>query len=242
MNDTHEIRWRDGWQNLVYLYRHPYDTTKIASVIEAFQGRSLQRLLARLEQRPRGQELLTKRPSLRNALADRAWLTSLPEGSLGRTYVEYCEREGITAPMTEYVDAGTNAHRTERLSPNESFIQDFLFHSHDIYHIVTGYRTVLVGEICLLLFTSSQLRNTGVYAMAMLGLYSLRLPRLEGQRIAMRAFARGLEAEWLPEQNWVELMPEPLEEIRRRLRLDVPHHYEPLYIGKNRKKSVQPQL
>lgn len=239
--DIYAIRWREGWRTLVYLYRHPDDTAQIARVIEAFQGRSVPRLMRRLRASTAGRELLAQRPSLRDALADRMWLESLPEGSLGRAFVEFCREEGLATSMTPHVESGTTRERTARLPADERFIQDFLFHAHDIYHLVTGYRTDLVGEVCLLAFSAAQLRNTGVIAMAMLGLYSLRLPRLAGQRLAFEALVRGLRAEWLPEQDWVALMSEPLADVRKRLGLDPVPEYTQVYIGRAKKRKAASQ-
>jgi ubiquinone biosynthesis protein COQ4 len=232
----HQIRWREGLRTIAYLYRHPHDTTQIARVIEALSGDSTARLLRRMTKRPAGRSLLARKPSLRAALADRKWLASLPAGSLGREYLAYIERERLAGGMTNVVDAGTTPERTAELSGDEAFIQDFLFHSHDLYHLVAGYHTDLIGEVCLLAFTAAQTRNTGVIAMALLGAYSLRFPKLAGQRMWAAAGLRGLRCAWLPEQDWVALLPQPLEAIRAQLRLLPTPMYEPLYVGKGKSR------
>jgi ubiquinone biosynthesis protein COQ4 len=236
VGDVHQVRWREGLRIIAYLYRHPYDTTQIARVIEALSGRSTPRLLRRMSKRPLGRALIGLKPSLRDALANHTWLGSLPAGTLGREYLDYIERERLAGGMTTVVDAGTTAERTARLDPDEAFIQDFLFHGHDLYHLVTGYHTDLVGEVCLLAFTAAQTRNTGMIAMAMLGVYSLRLPRLAGQRMWARAFVRGLRCAWLPEYNWVALLPMRLDDVRKQLGLYPPPVYTPLYVGKGKSR------
>jgi ubiquinone biosynthesis protein COQ4 len=230
-DDIYRIRWREGWNILVYLYRHPTDTTQIARVIEALQGRSLPRMLRRMRRRPLGRALLAKRPSLRDALCDRTWLANLPAGSLGRAYLAHV---GDSGGMSSYVDAGTSAARTEQLPDDEAFVQDYLFHCHDLFHLVTGYQIDLVGEVCLLAFTAAQLRNTGVIAMALLGVYSLRLPRLRGQRLWLDAAIRGLRAAWLPEQDWVGLLSRQLDDIRAEFGLHPLPVYTPLFIRPRR--------
>jgi len=232
----YQVRWREGLRTIAYLYRHPYDTTQIARVIEALSGTSVKRLLARLHSRPAGRALLAEKPSLRAALADHAWLRSLPEGSLGRTYIDYIYSERIEGGMTTVVDAGTTPARNAALPDDEAFIQDYLFHTHDIYHLVTGYKTDLIGEVCLLAFTAAQTRNTGVIAMALLGVYSLRFPRLYGQRMWAAAALRGLRCAWLPEQEWIAMMPLPLDTVRKRLGLYPAPVYTPLYVGKGKSR------
>ena len=232
----YQVRWREGLRTIAYLYRHPYDTTQIARVIEALSGTSVKRLLARIASRPAGRALLAEKPSLRSALADHAWLRSLPAGSLGRTYIDYIYNERIEGGMTTVVDAGTTPARNAALTDDEAFIQDYLFHTHDIYHLVTGYKTDLIGEVCLLAFTAAQTRNTGVIAMALLGVYSLRLPRLAGQRMWLEAGLRGMRCAWLPEQEWIAMMPLPLETVQRRLGLYPPPVYTPMYVGKGQSR------
>jgi ubiquinone biosynthesis protein COQ4 len=235
-DDIYRVRWREGWDTLKYLYRHPFDTTQIARVIEAFQGRSLPRIVKRMRSRAGGRALLATRPSLRQALADRAWLESLPAGSLGRAYLDHC---GEIGGMTTYVDDGTSPDRTRQLPEDEAYVQDYLFHGHDLYHLATGYDVDLIGEVCLLAFTAGQTRDTGTFAMALLGAYSLRLPRLGGQRLWARALIRAQRAAWLPEQNWVALLPRPLDEVRKQLGLDPPPRYKRVYI-KARQPMARP--
>ncbi len=236
-DDPHRMRWREGLSTIAYLHRHPGDTAAITRVVEALQGKSLLRLLDRLRTSEQGRRLLSARPSLRAHLRDWAWLESHPPGSLGRAYLALREEHGLDPQgMTPYVDAGTTPGRAAQLDADEAFIQDYQFHSHDIYHVVTGYDLDLVGEIGLLAFTAAQMRNTGVVAMALLGFYSIRLPRFEGQRVAIAAARRGLRAGWLVEQNWVELFPRPLDEVQRELGLFPPPDYPHLYVGPLRER------
>ncbi|MCA9709394.1 MAG: hypothetical protein KDK70_26370, partial [Myxococcales bacterium] len=201
-----------------------------------WQGRSLPRMLRRLRRRSRGRALLEQRPALDRALADWRWLGSLPEGSLGRAYLDFCGVLGTTkAGMKVYVDEGTSRARTVRLPPDERFVQDTLFQCHDLYHLVAGYETDLVGEVCLLAFTAAQTRNTGVLAMALLGAFSIRLPRLQGQRLMLDAARRALRARWFVEQDWVALLPRPLDEVQRELGVWPPPRYERLWIGRARR-------
>ncbi|PRQ08994.1 Coq4 family protein [Enhygromyxa salina] len=232
--DIHAIRWREGLDILRFLYRNPGRTDQITRVIEAWQGRSLPRTLARMRGRAKARALLQRKPSLGDALADWERLESLPAGTLGQAYLTSCESLGTTRRgMGVYVETGTSAARTAALEPDERFLQDTLFFSHDLYHLVTGYKTDLLGEVCLLAFTAAQTRNTGVLAMAGLGAYSIRLPRLAGQRMMLDATALALRAEWLVEQDWVELLDHPLEQIQRELGLWPPPEYTPVWVGKS---------
>jgi ubiquinone biosynthesis protein Coq4 len=43
--------------------------------------------------------------------------------------------------------------------------------------------------------------------------------------VIARAALRGRRAAWLPMAPWEELLPQPLDEVRRRLRIDAPPTY-----------------
>jgi hypothetical protein len=45
-------------------------------------------------------------------------------------------------------------------------------------------------------------------------------------RLIRQGFRRGLRAAWLPGQDWQELFPQPLDEVRERLRIGSPLTYE----------------
>lgn len=240
--ELYRIRWAESWRMLRHLYRHPDDTTTIAKVIEAWQGRSMQRIVTRLRKRAKGRSLLARKPALRTVVRDIPWLESMPEGSLGRAYLDHCNEQKLgLAGMTDYVEEGTSSARVHHLPADEQFIEDYLFHSHDIFHLVAGYKTDLLGEVCLLAFSAGQTLNTGVFAMMFLGAYSIRLPRLRGQRLMLHAFFRGLRGRmngrgWCAEQDWVELMPESLEAIQKRMGFWPPPAYQPVYIGAMRER------
>jgi ubiquinone biosynthesis protein COQ4 len=237
--EIYRVRWGDGFRTLKYLYRNPNDIARIASLIESMQGRSIPRLLERLRGRTRGRDLLGRKPSLGDALKDLARLRALPRGTLGREYAEVREQRSLKQTMMEFAAQGETLARSESLPPDERYIQEFLVFSHDLYHLVTGYETDLVGEVCLLGFTAAQTRNTGVFAMMFLGMFALRLPRLKGQRLTLQAFGRGMKARWLCEQDWTALLERPIDELRAELKLGTPPTYERLWTGRGQSKRAR---
>ena len=65
------------------------------SVGDSIGGMSDERHLRRLWRSPRGRALLASGSSLPDALADRAALHAMPEGSLGRAFLAFAARHGI---------------------------------------------------------------------------------------------------------------------------------------------------
>lgn len=157
-------------------------------------------------------------------------LAALPEGSLGRAYLDFREREGITPGGL--VEASVNDAR-DALDGELRFIADRMRDSHDLWHVVTGCRTDLAGELSVLAFTAAQTAGLGVGMLALAGYaHSFTLPGElgeRGRRLAREAFSRGLRAGWLPVADWEALLPLPIEEARAALGITAVASYPPFY-------------
>jgi len=75
----------------------PDDLPQVFTIIESLSGGTLQRVSARIAHDPAGRRMIEQRPDIVNLLADREALARLPEGSLGRAYLAFVEREHISA-------------------------------------------------------------------------------------------------------------------------------------------------
>ena len=78
-----------AWRAMRRLLADPDDTTQVFNIIEALKGDSLSKATQRLRTTEGGRRLLQNRPDIVSVLNDRAWLLSLPEGSVGRTYYDF---------------------------------------------------------------------------------------------------------------------------------------------------------
>ncbi len=223
------VRPLEAAQGVLRLIRDPNATEEAFRVVRALEGNHVERLLERTKSTAGGRRLLAERPDLLETLSDRERLSSMPEGSLGRTYVAFCERNGISPGGL--VEASESDER-ERLSEEELFIADRLRESHDLWHTVTGYNTDLSGENALLAFTASQTGSAGVFFLAAAGYVSswlLQRTAADGRQLTRDAWKRGKRAAWLPEVYWEELLHRPLDEVRSELGLEDVPDYEPVY-------------
>ncbi len=228
--NLYEIRWRRGFKALLDLLKDPDDTAKFGTVVESFQGESALRFEKRFRAHPVGARLMREKPSLLAALSDHRRLEQLPEGTLGRIYLDYCHREGISgAGLKEVLEKGLSQERLAQLTPSQRFIGDWMRDSHDLFHLVTGYQTDLIGELCVLSFTAAQTRNRGVMVPVSMALVMSSLFYPRGRNLAVQAIRRALKAELFPAQDWIALLELPIEEVRRRLKVGDPPVYEPLY-------------
>ncbi|MFW5877164.1 MAG: Coq4 family protein [Myxococcota bacterium] len=204
------------------LLNDPHDTAQVFRMIRALSGPHPAWLLWRFRHHPEGARLLRDRPMLLSRLIDRDGLRRLPEGSLGRAYVDFCDAEGITADglvaASESMDIPLDPTTSDL-----AYIHHRLRDSHDLWHVLTGYRGDLLGEAALLAFTFAQTGTPGVALVALGGWWELadapHRPEIK------RAFTRGRGAAWLPAVRWETLLDQPLDEVRRELGVGAPPVY-----------------
>ena len=207
------------------LFDNPDETEHVFEIIDALEGPSLERVRSRLASTSEGRRLLATRPNMFELLCDRDALRLAPEGSLGRAYLEFVDSEGITADGL--VEASKKARRD--MTPELNWIKDWLRDTHDLWHVVLGYRGDLVGEAALLAFSHGETGNIGVGFIAALAWFKLgrvtkptvraRDTVLEGRRIAK-------QAAWFLEAPWHEWLARPLADVRHDLRIVSPVQYQ----------------
>ena len=220
------------------LIQDPSRTEEVFTVVRNLDPRRLHRLHARMGRSAAGRELLRDRPSLLPWLVDREALAAMPDGSLGRAYLAFCHREGIDP-------GGLVAASTVEHSPVHDtelrWIDDRLRDSHDLWHVVLGCRTDLIGELSVLTFGVMQTRNRGIAALVLTGfLRSFKVPEVGRRlrRLLVHALLAGRRAMWLPEARWEELLPLSLVEVRQRLGVTPLPAYTPLYMPSSPDQSV----
>ena len=176
---------------------------------------------------PRGQMLMAREPYLPTILDDHATLEKLPAGSVGRAYVEFMQREGLSA-------AGLVAEfeKMRRGWPKYhdqiEWYANRLRDTHDLLHILTGYGRDALGEQCVLGFTYGQNRNLGNLFISYLGGLELTRKVKVGAPVlaAIREGQRnGTAAANLVDESIIDLLAEPIEEARKRLNIGQPTLY-----------------
>ena len=209
-------------------------TDEVFVITRALAGDSIERGHARFARTPVGHAVLAERRDLVAKLNDRAWLATLPEGSLGRAYLQFAEAAGITADglveASEPVE-GQYGHLTD----DEGLYARRLRDQHDLWHVVTGYSTKPFGEVCVVAFSYAQTHNLGLGVIALIGALKIASEtRKAGQpasgifKAAWQGWRNGRRAEWLPAQDWEALLAEPLASVRTRLGLRAPTRFQAL--------------
>ena len=206
------------------LVNNPDDTRAAFVITEALRGRSTLRPFRKFQKTEVGKQVLRKRRSLLSALADRAKLASLPDGSLGRAYHAYMAEQNLTAEgLVEASRTGWAATLPDDMALYTARMRDM----HDLFHVMTGYGRDPLGEVCVLAFTYAQTRARGVGAIALLGLFKIAraVPGYGVLRAVREAYRHGRHAAWFPAQDWENLLSERLDVLRARLNVQPPTEY-----------------
>ncbi len=210
------MRFREAWQGIRALMKDPDDTGQVFKIIRALSGNAGERQFQRLLASEHGPSILADDRSLLDRLSDRAYLASLPDGSLGRIYADFTEREqispaGLVEASESVADDGELMDRERMLFGNR--MRD----SHDLWHIVTGYGRDLVGEAALLAFTYQQTRNRGIGFIVFVAYIKAGRASPEHRRLIRDGYLRSKRASWLPGADWASLLEEPLDVVRETL-------------------------
>jgi len=218
-----------AWHALRILLNDKEDTGQVFVIVRALTGKSIIRAYNRFAATDTGRRILNEKRTLLATLKDRDWLRQLPPASLGRAYLEFVESENLSADgLVEASESTEDLTQNENLSRYALRLRD----SHDLWHTVTGYGRDGLGEVCLLGFTYAQTRNPGLAVIALAG--GLKYARFVGWQ-AMAAlwhgYRAGRRAGWLPAADWEHLLTQPIDRVRKDLRIRPPVLYPDLKEG-----------
>ncbi|WP_300378989.1 Coq4 family protein [Henriciella sp.] len=203
------------------------DTEQVFHIIEALNGKSTLKDFDRFMKTSVGKAQLAKRAYLPPILDNHEPLHAMPEGSVGRTYAEFMEREGLSA-------AGLVAESEKHGASWRNIEDDLLWYgnrlrdTHDMMHILTGYGRDALGEAALLGFTHSQHGGAGVSFIAFMGGRQIAksAPKEARIRSVIREGRRnGKAARRIIEADIQEILPRQLEDVRAELNIRPPVLY-----------------
>ncbi len=205
----------------------PDDLPQVFTIIESLSGNTLQRIGDRIARDPVGRRLIAQQPDIVKLLADRDALARLPEGTLGREYLAFVDREHISAEGIRSA-ARAGIARVEPLPAPLDWVHARMRDTHDLWHAAVGYSGDVLGETALLAFIFAQTWNPGIAFILAIGVSkTVALPAggSMARNTILDGFRRGRRAAWLPGQDWEALLALPVGEVRRRLSLDAPPVY-----------------
>ena len=178
---------------------------------------------------PVGRKILRQRPRMTSSSLNLEYLRGLPENTVGKTYTQWLEREGVspdTRVAVKYIEDEELAYIYQRYRE-----------CHDFYHTITGLPIIIEGEIAVKVL---EFMNIGIPMSGLGALFApLRLKKSQKERLYNVyypwAFKSGLNSKPLINVFWEEILekdicevreelgiesPPDLREMRRRMRLD----------------------
>jgi ubiquinone biosynthesis protein COQ4 len=203
------------------------DTTQVFEIMNALAGDSFRRGYEQLLEQPEGARQAFLMTELADRLQDKTWLRSLPENSVGKAYLEFIEERDLSAYGLAGESRKVADTEIEAAHPHAWYARR-LRDVHDIWHVLTGYRTDALGEACVVAFSLPQTGSPG-FGLIAAGVAVQFARARTGHpcaRAVVQAWARGRRATWLPALDYEALLAEPLETARARLGLSGPTLYD----------------
>ncbi|KAL2261605.1 hypothetical protein VTK26DRAFT_3814 [Humicola hyalothermophila] len=164
---------------------------------------------------PTGRRILRDRPRITSTSLNLPHLRSLPANTVGRTYVAWLDREGVspdTRATVRYVDDAECAYVMQRYRE-----------CHDFYHALTGLPVVREGEVALKAFefANTLLPMTGLSVFAAATLKPSERARFRDIYLPW-ALRNGLRAKEVINVYWEEQLERDVDELRRELGVEPP--------------------
>ncbi len=216
-----------AWHHFRELLKDKERTEEVFKIFEALPWGGMRNAGQRFLTSERGRAIVAREPYLPAVLDDHAALRRMPAGSLAHAYCDFMEREGLTAQ-------GLVDEFSRFAAGKPKFHDQFDWYLnrardvHDLLHVLTGYGRDSLGEACVLAFTYSQQPSPAhLFIGYMAGLNMKRTVKSnapvlravrEGQRL-------GKACPRLLEQSITELLPLPIEDVRRRLNITPAQFY-----------------
>lgn len=206
--------------------RNKESTSEIFRMLNCIDGPVYERNFRRFCASEAGRQALVEKRDLCATLSDRDMLRALPDGSLGRAYLDFIEREGLSAEgfQREMEQSGEDFSRLDEARRRYTYRSR---HTHDLFHVLTGYGRDFIGELGLLGFTFEQ---TGLRTFAVMLQFSMLKAAKDFPGLPVRAVVReghrlGKQAALLYQADWEALLSQPLQEVRRDFNIEQPALY-----------------
>jgi ubiquinone biosynthesis protein COQ4 len=230
------MQWKRAWHALRVLIRDSERTDQVFEIIRALAGNSWEHNFRRFCAHPEGRRLLHERPDLFATLANRDELRRLPEGSFGRAYLAFMEAGELTPQGLVEAEVENDAQWPDEVpaDADHQFFGDRLRDMHDLWHVLTGYGRDEAGEAANLAFTLGQIPEPGIALIVLTSaVIGPKDARLSWPRYLFTAYRRGRDAALLSTAPYERLLAQPLDDVRRLLRISLPleAHPEGIAVG-----------
>ena len=164
---------------------------------------------------PTGRRILRDRPRISSKTMIVAKLRKLPTNSVGRAYVDWLDREGVspdTRDSVRYID-----------DPECAYVMQRYRECHDFYHALTGLPVFVEGEVALKAFefANTLLPMTGLSLFALTKMKPAEKARMWKVYLPW-AVQNGVNGKGVINVYWEEELETDVETLRKQLRIKKP--------------------
>jgi len=196
------------------------DTAQVFEIMRALSGDAIPKGYQRLLRTADGGRIAYERDEFAERLSDPAWLAQFGAGTVGAAYRDFIAPRGLSAEGLAEESRKIPEADIDAAHPLAWYARR-LRDVHDVWHVLTGYGTDALGEVCVVAFSYAQTRSLGFAVIALAGAREFKKARL-GQpygRAVREAWRHGRAAAWLPAVDYPALFAMPLDEARRTYRI-----------------------
>ncbi|MDJ0790033.1 MAG: Coq4 family protein [Myxococcota bacterium] len=198
-------------------------------LLRPFHGPELDTIYDRCMRDDTARRILEEGRSLHPVLLDFRRLRSLPDGTLGREYARFMDENEID--IVSFAEASWKHMVREDYANDAAWtLANRLRDIHEIVHVISGYGTDVLGEMCEIVFNIREdPRPRAAWFAVKTNLVKFRrMGAPEAEATIREAHARGQRAGLMVGTDWEALLDWPLEDVRRKLGISPPPSYVPI--------------
>lgn len=200
--------------SFIDLVRHPEHLDRVFEISDAMSQQRMdviEKMRDVFAQDPGGGAALRDKPRL---AIDLARLDKLPKGTLGRAFADHMRANRLDPTAIPTLPSDGELE----------FVRAHLYETHDIWHTVTGFATDVAGELGLQAFYAAQTPGGLPLVLLAMGCLNTAMFSMNDRERRFDAIASGWQmgkrARPLFGVRWAEIWEQPLDEARRRLRIE----------------------
>jgi ubiquinone biosynthesis protein COQ4 len=223
---TPKREWKTAWRAVKHLIASPESTDQVFIILRSLAGKAFWQAYTRFAHSDVGQNILLNEIDLLDTLKNTEMLSTLPKGTLGREYHDFITRENISPEGL--MDASEGEDASMGLTDPDMIRYGMRAREmHDLWHVVSGYGRDNIGEASIVAMSYAYSKNLGFALIAIMAAQSFKgiAPNGGVRRAVFEGYRNGLKSEWLLGADWEALMPMPLEDVRKFLKIRTPHRY-----------------
>ena len=193
------------------LIQKPHNTIFLFQLLHATNAPSLKWTYQKLLETEQGGEVAYSSEEVYEHFPT---LTDRPEGSVGKHCYDMFPNQELLIKISK---RKSNDIWIEAKHPYNWMARRYR-DTHDTWHVLTGYDTQIVGEMCLAMFSFAQTKSLGWLLISFVG-FVHRGMKLSDIGLIREAYLRGKNAKFLLAENYDKLFDEDLIAARARLGL-----------------------